>query len=74
MKLKDFFKKGQKVRYGDREVIIQGPTKERGSRKLLLVLIPWTEEELKFRKENKLREPYDGLTSWVPEDQLKSVR
>jgi len=73
MKLKDFFRKGQKVQHGNREVIIQGPTKERGGRKLYLVLVPWTESELEYRKKHNLREPYDGLTTWVAEDQMKVV-
>ncbi len=70
MKLRDFFKKGQKVRFGNREVIIQGPTKERGGRKLYLVLDPWSKEDLEYRKKHNLKEPYDGLYTWVAEDQM----
>jgi len=79
MKLKDFFKKGQKVQLGNREVTILGPTKERGGRKLYLVLVPWTESELEYRKKHNLEDTFDlklgrlgsGQTTWVAEDQLK---
>jgi len=72
MGLKDFFMEGkQRAIYGDRYVIILGPYKYRGGRKLLLCLDPWSKEELEFRKKQNLKEPYDGLEIWVPEDQLK---
>jgi hypothetical protein len=67
------FKEGQIVAWGVRIVTIQGLTKIRGDRKYHYVLELWSEEDRNFRMENGLKEPYDGLYWWVPEDQMKMV-
>lgn len=65
--------KDKKMKMGDTVVILTGKTMMKADLKHYKVLVPWTDEQKKKREKLKLGEPYDGLTQWIAEDQLKEV-
>jgi hypothetical protein len=71
-----FEERGQKMKMGDDTIVtLTGRTKIRGGLKLQQVIVPWTDKQMKKRKEHGLEhDSPEGLYHWIAEDQLEEIK